>query len=51
MAKVLKTKDNVICMAKGLKTKEIRTCIQVMKVEIKWFEDLPLKMMEVPKFQ
>ena len=51
MAKVVKTKENVIYMAKKSKTRKTQTCIQVVKVEMKWFEDLSLKMAETPKFQ
>ncbi len=51
MTKVVKTKENVICVAKRSKTKEIQTCIKVVKVEIDWFGDLSSKMAETPKFQ
>ena len=51
MAKVVKTKKNVIYMAKGSKIKETETCIQIMKVGMKWFKDLFSKMAEAPKFQ
>ncbi len=52
--KVVKIKENVICMAKRLKTREIQTYVQVIKIEMKWFEDLSLKkkirIAEAPKF-
>ncbi len=51
MAKVVKTKENVICVAKGSKTKETHTCVKVVKVEIDWFGNLSSKMAETSKFQ
>ena len=40
VVKVAKTKENVTCATKRLKTRETQTCVQVVKVEMKRFEDL-----------
>lgn len=55
MTKVTKIVENVTCIAKGLKTRKMQTCVQVVKVEMKRVEYLSskkkIKMAEALKMQ
>lgn len=41
--KIGKTKENVIYVAKKSKTRETQTCVQIIKIKMKLFDNLFLK--------